>query len=46
MRMRVGQQHVLNDPVFIYTPMIFSLICMYFIQYWLCASVVAVVLDM
>ena len=36
MRMRVGLQHVLNDPVgLIYTPVIFSLICMYFTQYWL-----------
>ena len=36
MRMRVGLQHVLNDPVgLIYIPVIFSLICMYFTQYWL-----------
>ena len=36
MRMRVGLHHVLNDPVgLIYTPVIFSLICMYFTQYWL-----------
>ena len=36
MRMRVGLQHVLNDPVgLIYTPVILSLICMYFTQYWL-----------
>ena len=36
MRMRVGLHHVLNDPVgLIYTPEIFSLICMYFTQYWL-----------
>ena len=36
MRMRVGLHHVLNDPVgLIYTPVIFSLICMYFAQYWL-----------
>ena len=36
MRMRVGLHHVLNDPVgLIYTPVIFSLIGMYFIQYWL-----------
>ena len=34
--MRVGLHHVLNDPVgLIYTPVIFSLICMYFTQYWL-----------
>ena len=33
MRMQVGLQHVLNDPVgFIYTPVLFSLICMYFTQ--------------
>ena len=36
MRMRVGLQHVLNDPVgLIYTPVLLSLMCMYFIQYWL-----------
>ena len=36
MRMRVGLHHVLNDPVgLIYTPVIFSSICMYFTQYWL-----------
>ena len=36
MGMRVGLQHVLNDPVgVIYTPVIFILICMYFTQYWL-----------
>ena len=36
MRMRVGLHHVLNDPVgLIYIPVIFSLICMYFTQYWL-----------
>ena len=36
MRMRVDLQHVLNDPVsLIYTPVIISLICMYFTQYWL-----------
>ena len=36
MRMRVGLHHVLNDPVdLIYNPVIFSLICMYFTQYWL-----------
>ena len=36
MRMRVGLHHVLNNPVrSIYTPVIFSLICMYFTQYWL-----------
>ena len=36
MRMRVCLHHVLNDPVgLVYTPVIFSLICMYFIQYWL-----------
>ena len=36
MRMRVGLQDVLNDPVgLVYTPVIFSLICMYFTQYWL-----------
>ena len=36
MRLRVGLQHVLNDPVgLIYTPVIFSLIGMYFTQYWL-----------
>ena len=36
MRMRVGLQHVLNDPVgLIYTPVLLSLICMYFTQYWL-----------
>ena len=35
MRMRVGLHHVFNDPVgIIYTPVIFSLICMYFTQYW------------
>ena len=41
MCMRVGLQQVLNDPVgLIYTPVIFSLICMYFTQYWLlCAPV-------
>ena len=39
--MRVGLQHVLNDPVsLVYTPVIFSLmiLCyrtMYFTQYWL-----------
>ena len=33
MRMRVGLQHVLNDPVgFIYTQVLGSLICMYFTQ--------------
>ena len=36
MRMRVGLQDVLNDPVgLVYTPVIFSSICMYFTQYWL-----------
>ena len=37
MRMRVGLKHVLNDPVsLIYTPVIFSLICLHFKQlYWL-----------
>ena len=36
MRMRVGLQHVLNDPVgLIYTTVIFNFICMYFTQYWL-----------
>ena len=36
MRMWVGLHHVLNDPVdLIYTPVIFSSICMYFTQYWL-----------
>ena len=36
MRLRVGLQHVLNDPVgLVYTLVIFSLICMYFTQYWL-----------
>ena len=48
MRMRVGQQHVLNDPVgLIYTPVLLSLICMYFTQYCLrpvCASAVVVLL--
>ena len=35
MRMRVGLQHVVNDPVgLIYTPVLLSLICMYFTQYW------------
>ena len=34
--MRVGPQHVLNDTVgLIYIPVILSLICMYFTQYWL-----------
>ena len=34
--MRVGLQHVLNDPVgLIYTRVIVSLICMCFTQYWL-----------
>ena len=34
MRMRVGPQHLLNDPVgLIYTPVLLSLICMYFTQY-------------
>ena len=33
MRMRVGLHLLLNDPVgLIYTPVIFSLICMYFTQ--------------
>ena len=33
MRIRVGLQHVLNDPVgFIYTPVLLILICMYFTQ--------------
>ena len=32
----MGLQHVLNAPVgLVYTPVIFSLICMYFTQYWL-----------
>ena len=37
MRMRVGLKHLLNDPVsLIYTPVIFSLICMHFKHlYWL-----------
>ena len=36
MRMRVGLQHVLNDPVGLsYTPVLLSWICMYFTQYWL-----------
>ena len=36
MRMRVGLQHVLNNTIgVVYTPVIFSLICMYFTQYWL-----------
>ena len=36
MRVRVSLQHVLNDPVgLIYTPVLLSLICMYFTQYWL-----------
>ena len=36
MRMRVCLHHMFNDPVgLIYTPVIFSLICMYFTQYWL-----------
>ena len=36
MRMRVGLQHVLNYPVgLIYTPVLLSLICMYFTQDWL-----------
>ena len=36
MRMRVGLHYVLNDPVgLIYTSGIFSLIYMYFTQYWL-----------
>ena len=36
MRVRVGLQHVLNDPVgLVYTSVIFSLIGMYFTQYWL-----------
>ena len=40
MRMRVGLQHVLNHTVsLVYTPVLFSLICMYFIQYWLPARV-------
>ena len=34
--MRVGAQHVLSNPVsLIYIPVIFSLIFMYFTQYWL-----------
>ena len=54
MRMRVGLQHVLNDPVgLIYTPVIFSLICMYFTQYWLlprvriscCSIIIHVMMD-
>ena len=33
--MRVGLQHVLNDPIgLIYTPVLLSLICMYFTQYF------------
>ena len=36
MRMRMGLQHVLKDPVgLFYTPVLLSLICMYFTQYWL-----------
>ena len=36
MRIRVGLHHVLNDPVgLVYTSEIFSLIYMYFTQYWL-----------
>ena len=36
MRMLVGLQHVLNDPIgLIYTPVIFSLICIYITKYWL-----------
>ena len=36
MCMRVGLQHVLNDPVgLVYIPVIFNLICIYFTQYWL-----------
>ena len=36
MCMRVGLQHVLNHTVgLVYTPVIISLICMYFTQYWL-----------
>ena len=36
MRMRVGLQPVLNHTVgLVYTPVLFSLICMYFTQYWL-----------
>ena len=37
MHMRVGLQHVLNDPVSLfYTPVILILICMYNItEYWL-----------
>ena len=34
MPMRVGLQHVLNDPVgLFYTPALLGLICMYFTQY-------------
>ena len=34
MRIRVGLQQVFNDPVgLIYTPVLLSLICMYFTQY-------------
>ena len=34
-RLRVGLHHVLKDPVGFYNPVIFSLICTYFAQYWL-----------
>ena len=35
MRMRVGLQHVLNDPVgLFYSPVLLSLSCMYFTQHW------------
>ena len=53
MHMRVGLQHLLNDPVgLIYTPELLSLICMYFTQYWLpprvcisCCSIIIHVND-
>ena len=36
MRMLVSLQHLQHDPVgLVYTPVIFSLICMYFTQYLL-----------
>ena len=36
MVMMMGPQYVLNDPVgLIYTPVLLSLTCMYFTQYWL-----------
>ena len=47
MRMRVGLQHVLNDPVgLIYTPVLLSLICMYFTQYSLPISCCSIIIPL